>query len=99
VLGQEAITQPGGHLLPPAIQATPDHDIAHRRSCVRWAGVQEVLDREQPAVQLCDRRPLIRPGSLLGHDGLQACELLRARLASGPPFLSRLACTVAYVKG
>jgi len=110
-LAKRAIGQKLGHLCAPHIQAASHRRVAHALSLLCPVAVQEVFDREHPAMHALDLRQLLCPGGPLGHDRLQARQLLRTARAYNPPFFEsccRLASTssnrsaastVAYLKG
>src|SRR5216683_3362143 len=110
-LASRARGQKLGHLCAPSVQAACHRRIAHALSLLRPVAVQEVFDREHPAVHALDLRQLLCPGGPLGHDRLQARQLLHTARAYSPPFFEsccRLASTssnrsaastVAYLKG
>src|SRR2546428_693251 len=110
-LGKGSIGQVSRHLLAPGIQAASHRRIAHYLSLLRPAAVQEVFGIQHPAMHAFDLRELARPGCSLGHDGLQARQLLPTARAHRPPFFEsrcRLAstssrssavCTVAKSSG
>src|SRR5712692_1077289 len=84
------------HLLAPPIQATSHRLVAHYLPRLSPTAVQEVFDLQHPAVHAFDLRELARPGCPLGHDRLQARQLLRTARAHRPPFFEsrcRLAST------
>ena len=70
----------------PGIQALPDRRIAHLFFGLGPPPVQDVLDLKQPLVQALDLRQWLAPGGPLGHNGLQARQLLCHKRAHGPPF-------------
>src|SRR5258707_69032 len=100
-----------GRALVPAIQAASYRCIDHFLSLLRPVPVQEVFDREHPAVHAFDLRQLVCPGGPFGHDGLQARQLLCTACAYRPPFFESccrlasissnksVASTVAYLRG
>jgi len=106
-----AIAELFSHALAPAIQAASYRCIAHFLSLLRPVPVQEVFDREHPAVHAFDLRQLVCPGGPFGHDGLQARQLLCTACAYRPPFFESccrlasissnksVASTVAYLRG
>lgn len=88
--GKRAIHQLSSHAFTPAIQAPSHRHIAHRFSLRHRAFIQEMLDLEQPAVQVFDLRQLVSPGSPLRYDALQAGQLLGNQRAHWP-FFGRVA--------
>ena len=98
LLGKRAVGQVSCHLLSPAIQAASYCFVPHALSRLSPTSIQNMLNREHPAVHACDLCQLAAPLGSLSYDVLQAGQFLFTLPTYRPPFFAsrcRLASTAS----